>query len=230
MCKLWFSLIDLFAHIGRINSTIAQLIGLFVLLLLPNNIFCLPFAYFFFPFNYIFYLIGIVLMNKRLPNIPTFYFVIGCILTIIVGYFYPTKWTFYRVNMCIYDNSMPYKPLFLLLRWSVYIIATLSAFETLRRLFKCFSNNYYVRILTNLGNKTLLIYGFHIIIVADIFGYFVREYCGVSGCLSSLPLIRYYLLSTFLSVITILLCILLDNLIHKNRILTLFFLGERFVK
>lgn len=218
LCKILFSFVDYISHRFQKNQYVAHVIGVLVLLLLPRDLFC-------FPFNYLFYVLGVVLMSKKLPSIPMLYLILGGILIMVLGYYYPTKWTFYNVNMYLFNH--PLKPLFIIIRWGIYIIATLTAYELFRRMYNIFSNKRLIVTITKLGNKTLLIYGFHILLVADIYGYYVKVFCGQTGLLPNYPWIRYYVLSTALTVVTVYVCELLDKVMQKSDVISMLFLGER---
>lgn len=213
-----FSFVDLLANKYRYNSVLAHIASLLLLCMIPHEFFYLP-------FNYLFFLIGVVFMDKHIPQIPGRYIIVGCIITVFAGYFFPTKWTFYSINMYIFDDIL-FKPFFLLFRWIIYVTATFSAFELMRRFYKHYPTSKLSCAFSKLGNKTLLIYGFHLFIVADVYGYFVKQHYAPQGLLPGHPWIRYYVMASILTILTVLLCVWLNKWIHKSQILAQFILGE----
>jgi len=219
LCKKYYAVIDYLANTLHIKALFLHIASVLFLLFIPYH-------FFKFQFNYFFYLIGGVLMKRGLPSISKFLVFIGAVFTLVIGYFYPTKWTFYNVGMCVMDNSVPYMPLFIFGRWFVYLVATTTAFELFRSLYKRTIASHITSFLVQLGNKTLLIYGFHMFLVADIYGYLVKKYTNGSGLFPDNPFIRYYVIATFLTIVTILICLLLDKAKSRNNFFRIFFLGE----
>lgn len=194
-----------------------------MLLLIPRNLFN-------FQFNYPFYLIGVVLMHYRLPRLPISFLIAGCALTLIAGFYFPTQWTFYSVGVFIFDNTVfqaTMMPLFVVLRWAFYFVATIIAFELIRLLYERYNHLAIISFFVKIGNKTLLIFGFHMLLVADVYGYFVKTNAGDKGLLPEYPFLRFYVLASVLTAITIVVSLIIDRIFQKNRQFKILFLGER---
>lgn len=220
LCKVYYSFVDLIAHFFKANRFLMHIMSVVLLLLVPYD-------FFHFTFSYLFFLLGILFMKYKLPRIPRLYLLFATVIVLIIGFYYPTKWTFYNTSMYLFDSSVNYKFLFIIVRWLIYIIATFVAFEWIRKVYYKYEQKKVIAIVTKIGEKTLLIYGLHIVIISDVYGYMVKESFAPYGLLSDYPFLRYYVLATVITIVLLCLCFAFDSLSRRNKYLSILLLGER---
>lgn len=209
------------------------IVSLLVLLLIPKDMFH-------FQFMWPFFLLGICFRRyaqkgfiSSLLRGETSTSQNVVLLTILGGgifccLYWPTKYTFYNIINCIFikEFSIGDAILFIVLRQVLYIVVTLITMFLIIKLYFNIKNTWFARFITKIGQETLFIYLFHLIVVAYLFGAFVKLLTNGAGMFPDAPFLRYYILDTLLTLFIIIVSHYLNKNIELSKTLSKLLLGK----
>ena len=213
---------------GYLGKKEIWILSLLVLLVLPIDIWYTCFLWPFFLLGRLLNRLGdLEARSKKLKLLPL---LIGCVLLTVVSQFYPTSLTFYNHTNFLFEGGVSEilsQLLLVFVRYALYGIVTIVFLLMFFSVYKRFNHSQIVRMVSNIGQRTLAIFVIHIILLFYFFKPLVFLITEGKGFLPNLPGIRFYIVATILTAITVAVCILLSNLIERNFLCARIMLGKR---
>ena len=166
LCAIFGSFISLIV----VNN---MYIGISILLVCPL-VFCIIsppfFEHYHFSFVWLFYVVG--MLNRHMANkyfsinkIWDILFLVLFVVIVFVGVGYEPQNTFYYESNLIRESSIT----FVLSRYVLYLIATISIIYGLMRFFRMFEESRIVNRLASFGADTLFIYCSHVLVLVFLY-------------------------------------------------------------
>lgn len=221
ICVFLGSLLSLLLKRNKIYGVIALMISLPLFTILKVELFHFTFVWFYY---------GCGMMYKTfeskfkdLPNyrLTTCTMVCATLLYLVVGYSFYPKYTFYFTSNLIWITSF----WFILLRYLLCLLASVCALYWSFKLYKRYKAKPLVAYLTQSGQDTLFLYCGHVLILSCFLRQLVENCYGASGIMSSMPLIRYYVVSPIISVFLYILLYSLAKFLKKFTFFRVLFMG-----
>ena len=146
----------------------------------------------------------------------------------MLSLFWPTKYTFYNIGNTLFIEGYGIVDALILitLRQLLYITATILTLYYMLKFYSVFKDEKAIKYISKIGQETLFIYMFHLIIVAYIFGIVVKYVTNSEGLLPNDSFLRYYVLDLILTVIIICISHWLNGRIEKNKLMAKLLLGK----
>lgn len=227
------------SYIKNINNTV----GIFLIILSIISILLIP-DYFYVSFLWIFYLLGVTtkkaypyilnwnnrggdyILYKIVARLPLYLFVI------YTGFRFETGMTFYNQANNILNEGVSLSHLFtgvlfVIKRYAVYIAASLvalDAFWLIYRFIKKYCSSFYNHLLA-IGKETLFIYVFHILILFFVVNPIIKQTTSNMGILTDYPFLRYYVVSTIICSVVIIVSMYLATNIKSVKYLSFILSG-----
>lgn len=217
--------------------------GVTAFVLVTAIIMCIPVRFFHIDFLWIFFCIGFLYRRneaqiKEYINVHLSQAYIGlflvAIIVLAVGYIYPTSYTFYNMSNNFFQNGIGIYSIFnsliaIAIRYIIYSLSTLLSFVLLNLLYHVLESRHNIKkwidVVTVLGRETLVLYAGHIVVLCCIIRTIVQQVTDSLGVLPDHPIIRYYLLCSFIAFIT--LVHWGQRVLNKNRITAVLFCGNK---
>lgn len=230
-------------HTLSFLKSVSYTIGVFLIFLSIIAVFFIP-DYFYFSFLWVFYLLG-VFTKKVYPYIQNWTnrggYLVDCqnvarliiySFVIYAGLTIETTMTFYNQTNNILNEGLTLshifnEAVFLIWRYVVYISASLVALDMFWIFHRLFSKYFssFNKTLIAIGNETLFIYVFHILILYFVLNPIVKLATSNLGILIGFPFIRYYVVSTIICLIVIFVSMYLVSKIKNTKYFSLILSG-----
>ncbi len=203
MCLFLYTFISYCYHKNQRLGSILFIISLVISVMLKGlSIFHFSFLWIFFCIGVIFKKYEDLIAHSTLwsPSILPITLIVLVISMLVLGGGYDTSCTFYNTDNCIFTQDSPWKSeaLFILYRYFVYIICTITAFILIRILYYRVGTSNYIMAI---GRETLFLYVAHVAILAigarPILKLLVNQEC----LLPNYPNVRYYIVCPICTII-----------------------------
>lgn len=203
MCLFLFTIISCCYHKNRHFGSILFILSLFISLMFKGlSIFHFSFLWLFFCLGIVYKKYEDVIRHSILFNHSTKIVILIALISsvLVLGGGYDTSWTFYNTDNCVFTHDSPWKSeaAFILYRYFVYIISTITAFILIRMFYyKVGLSKFIIAI----GRETLFLYVAHVVILA-MFARPILELLINQECLlPNYPIVRYYIICPICTII-----------------------------
>lgn len=221
------SLFLVISYVFKRSSQYVLGLSIVLLMLIPTSIFQVQFMW---PF----YLLGHLAHNslemcKNLQKDKKKSDVIVLILSLIVGfsgYMFPTKYTFYNIGNYFIMDAFLESVIFILLRFALYWMTSMVVLYWMIRLYNCVKDRNVTKVICSIGQKTLFLYVSHVTILLYTLKPIIQTITDGKGVLPNNDFARYYILATLLTCIVMIILLILEKYLTKNRITSLIFCGK----
>ena len=172
-------------------------------------------------------------LEKKGEKIKILPMLAGCLVLTVLAQYYPTSLTFYNRKNFFLEGGVEgifSQILFILGRYALYGTVTVAFLFLFYSVHRRFFNKTIVRLICSIGQRTLGIFVIHIIALFYFFKPFISKITDGKGLFQEWPGIRFYIVATLLTVITVAISIWCSCVIEKNRFCARILLGKKNTK
>lgn len=226
LCKFLFGIINFIKRKNKMVGMIWEILSFIVFWVLPGGYL----DSFHFPFLWIFYLAGYYLrkinINFIVQDRKAFWiFLVISFGIVIGGGLFKTEWTFYHMTNLTAGKEGALL-LILIVRYLLYFFATLSALYWIFRLYVRIQDTNISMQIVGLGQKTQFLYVAHVVVLYHVVRSLIVEYTRGKGILVNVPVIRYYVAASAITVLTLVLLNKFYKMIERWKFGRIVLLGK----
>ena len=197
------------------------------------SVLLIPYDLWHFSFLYPFFLLGSYMRKINLRKFINTKCLLStmliAVLLLIGSWFIPTSYTFYNSTNFLLTSGWDKLCLqlgFVFIRYVIYVATTICYFLLFLNIYEVVKDFKITKSFCNLGTKTMGVFLVHILLLYHIFRPIALAITDEKGFIPDFPFVRYYILGTAISYVTIVLSVYIIMNLEKHMVTKKLFLGK----